>query len=103
MLDQLLEKVGLKYEELNPVEKETLFTWNEALKKNQITVEKIKDYIHAMRDAVEDKLAVSTLNKVDDTYLKARLRNYMLLEAFLTSPEKAQKAIDAQIQGLIKK
>ena len=34
-------------------------------------------------------------------YLKARLRNYILLEAFLETPEKAQEALDRSVAGLV--
>jgi hypothetical protein len=99
-IDDTLEKVGLKYEELKPQEKETLNTWMEALQKSQLSVEKIKDYVSSMKDAVEMELTKANVGKKDDLFLKARLRNYMLIESFLSTPEKAKEQIENAIQGI---
>ena len=103
MIDDLLEKVGLKYDDLTSVEKETLNSWMEALQKGQVSVEKIKDYIVSMREAVEMELAKSDLGTKQDLFLKARLRNYMLLDGFLTTPEKAKEQIENAISGMVGK
>jgi len=97
MIDEVLEKLGLKYEDLNATERETLNSWLDALGKSQLTIESIKGYVSAMRDAVEQELAKAELNTKQDTFLKARLRNYMLLEAFLSTPEKAKAAIEKSV------
>ena len=103
MINELLEKVGLKYDDLNKVELETLHTWEEALSKSQITIESIKKYIGTMRSSVEQELSVSGLGTKQDTLLKARLRNYMLLEAYLSTPERAKEALDRAVAGLVSK
>jgi|SRR3990167_4219386 len=100
MIDSLLEKIGLKYEDLSAAEKETLNTWMEALQKGQLSLEKVKDYITSMKEAVELELSKSDLGSKQDLFLKARLRNYMLLDAFLSTPEKAQQQIENAIQGI---
>lgn len=101
MIEQLLEKAGLKYEDLNPVEKETLNTWMETLQKGQLSIEKMKGYIAAMKQAVEQELTKSDVGTKQDMFLKARLRNYMLLDAFLTTPEKAQEQIENAISSMV--
>jgi predicted HTH domain antitoxin len=83
MLDEILEKAGLKYEDLTSTEKETLNTWMEVLQKGQLSLEKVKEYITSMREAVEQELAKAELGTKQDLFLKARLRNYMLLYGFL--------------------
>ena len=103
MIDELLEKVGLKYDDLTSVEKETLNSWMEALQKGQVSVEKIKEYIGSMREAVERELTKSDLGTKQDLFLKARLRNYMLLDGFLTTPEKAKEQIENAISGMVGK
>lgn len=100
LVDEMLQKVGMKYEDLNAVERETAFAWEESLNKTEVTVIKVREYIQAMRDAVETELSVSSLGSKQDIFLKARLRNYMLLEALLTSPEKARKAIERSISSM---
>jgi len=101
MLDKILEKAGLKYEDLRPVEKETLNTWMEALQKGQLSVERIREYITAMREAVEQELTKSNLGSKEDLFLKARLRNYMLLEGFLSTPERAKQQIENVVSGMV--
>ena len=90
MINQLLEKAGLKYEDLNRAERETLHSWIGQLSENKLTVTSIKTYIASMRDSVEQEITTTKNNSKQDLLLKARLRNYMLLEAFLASPEKAR-------------
>ncbi len=101
MIDQLLERAGLKYEDLNVSEKQTLGEWTEVLQKGQLTLEKIKEYITSMREAVEQELTKSDVKSKQDLFLKARLRNYLLLEAFLVSPERAKQQIENMIAGMV--
>jgi len=101
LVDKVLEKVGLKYDDLNSLEREQLNTWQEALSKNQISVESVKNYISSMRDSVEEELCKTDNGTKQDIFLKARLRNYKLIEAFLTKPEKAQEALDRAVAGLV--
>ncbi|MEM4271415.1 MAG: hypothetical protein QXO70_04980 [Candidatus Pacearchaeota archaeon] len=103
MIDSILKKIGLKFEDLNTIERETLYSWQEALSKNNITVENIRNYIKVMRDSVEKELTKTNLNSKQDLFLKARLKNYMLLEAYLSTPEKAKEAIERAISGLVSK
>jgi len=101
VMDDILQKIGLKYEDLTVVERETLFSWLNAMGKNALTIENVKTYIVSMRDAVEQELTQVGLNDEKDKLLKARLRNYMLLEAFLTAPEKAKKALEKAMSGVV--
>lgn len=103
MLDNILEKFGLKYDDLSIIERETLNTWMEALQKGQVSIEKIKEYVISMKEAVELELSKSDLGTKQDLFLKARLRNYMLLDAFLTTPEKAKEQIENAISGMVKR
>ena len=107
MIDEILQRLGLKYEELDTPghagEKEELNRWLEDLSKNKITIAGIKSHIAGMKYSVETELTKPNLNSKQDLFLKARLRNYMLLEAFLTSPEKAKEAIERQIASLVAK
>ena len=75
----------------------------ESLGKNRLSIEGVKGYLTSMRDSVEQELTKTDLNSKQDLFLKARLRNYMLLEAFLSTPEKAQKALERAMAGLVRK
>jgi len=103
IIDKILERTGLKYEDLNTAERDTLNNWLETLNKGELTVQKIREYIFTMKEAVEAEVAKSNLDTKQDLYLKARLRNYMLLDAYLSTPEKAKEQIENQLAGIINK
>lgn len=100
MLFQILKENRIKYEDLTTAEKMELEKWEEAFQAGAVTVEKIKEYISLMIGGVENELAVYELPKEKDLLLKARLRNYLLLKAFVTAPDKAQKALQEAIKNL---
>jgi len=101
MIEELLQRTGLKYEDLNKAERETLDSWMQSLSKNELTLAGVKSYIVSMRDSVEQELTQVGHNSKQDIFLKARLRNYMLLEGFLSTPERAKQAIEKAISGIV--
>jgi hypothetical protein len=101
VFEDVLQRIGLKYEDLTMAEKDTLLGWMDSLKKSQVNLESVRKYLSSMRDAVEDELTKTGHNSKQDLFLKARLRNYLLLEAFLSSPEKAEEALNRAISGLV--
>ena len=100
MLASLLDKFGIKYEDLNTAEKETLNQWVQALAKNELTLSGVKDYVKALIEAVERELATYDLPRNKDLFLKARLKNYLMIHDFLTGPDKARKYIEQSIQNI---
>lgn len=103
MFDKLLERYNVKFEDLKKEERETYLSWIQALEKNQLTIEKIRSYIAAMRSSVEHELSQSQLNSKEDLFLKARLRNYLLLEAMLTTPERAREQLERAVASFASK
>ena len=111
-IDEILERVGVKYEDLNALERKTFNEMIEKVAKTEINNETLKDYISAMKDSVERELSEEpefvrvwffAFRNDKNILLKARLRNYMLLEAYLESPKKAKEALDRAIAGMIPK
>jgi hypothetical protein len=100
ILDKITELTGLKFEDLNQAERETAMNWVTQMAEREITLEDIKSFILSMRQAVDNELAIDNLSKNRDLYLKARLKNLILFEAFLTSPEKAKKALELYLKKL---
>jgi hypothetical protein len=109
MIEEILSKSGLKIEDLNAAERQTLFDKVQSMATKVLTVEDIKETITQMKDSVEAELAgyaePKTLwdflfSKRKDIYRRARLRNYMLLLAYLSGPEKAKKAIELSLQNI---
>ena len=103
MLDKILEKFNLKFEDLSADERETLTTWSAAIQKSKVTPDGVRDFIISMRVSVEKELTKTDHNTKQDIFLKARLRNYLVLEGFLTSPEKAEEQLEQAISGLVDK
>jgi hypothetical protein len=99
MIEEILKKFQIKFDDLNAAETETLKLWLESLSKNELSVAKIKDYIRSMLSAVEKELSENS-DKNKDIYLKARMRNYLLLVDFLESPEKAKKMLENTLKNL---
>ena len=115
-MDDLLEKYGLNWDDLDTDghsgEKKTLLQMEADLKANVISVEKIREYVTSMREAVERNL----VDEDDYIYslpfpflkrenpkvkeLKARLKNYLLLELFLSTPDKLKKVMEDNISNL---
>lgn len=109
--EQIEDKFKVKIEDLNALEKETYFQMLEEVQKSQLTIEKIKGYISNMRDGVakelidEPEFTRILFFKFDNRkqiLLKARLKNYILLESFLTSPERAKEQLENAVSGLVK-
>jgi len=124
MMNEVLQRVGLKYEDLTSAERDTLSQWSNAVQEKQLTVSQVKDHIRSMRGAVERELTEENIDPATwlniltliiplyglikkwyqdkRTYsLQARLKNYMLLEAFLDTPEKTRQALDQAVAGLV--
>jgi len=70
------------------------------LSKNELTVNTVRSHLASMRDSVEQELTKTDNGTKQDIFLKARLRNYMLLEAFLSTPEKAKEAMERMLTGI---
>ena len=102
-MDKILKKVGLDYDNLTTDEQTTLHGWVSDVETAKMSPLKIKEYIQSMKRSVSLELSDSKLGKKEDMYLKARLRNYILLEAFLETPEKAKEALDRAIAGIVSK
>lgn len=110
--DEILTRLGLKFEDLSAAERQTLMGWTEALESNQLTVAGVKSFVHSLKEQIEIELVdepefiyflfFKVLNR-KQIYLKARLRNIMLLEAFLSSPDKAKAAIERAMGEIARK
>jgi len=125
VIDEILLKTGLKYEDLTIAERETLMQWTQVLDSNQLDVDAVRQFVHSLKGSVQSELEAiksetphSWVSLValfipfyglirkwyqDERriYLEARLRNLMLLEAFLIGPKKAREALDRAIAGFV--
>jgi len=111
-IDKILKRRGLEYKDLSDAEKETYDDWLRALEKGQLSIDNVRDHITRMKYSVEEELSrepeykkflIFKFRNDNNILLKARLRNYLLLEAFLSSPERAKKAIERAVAGMVDK
>ena len=102
----LEEKYNFKIETLSDEEKASYFSMLREVQKVQMTPERLRVYIVAMRDAVERELInepefirvfIFKFENRKQILLKARLQNYLLLESFLISPERAKQQLEELI------
>jgi len=113
MMNELLERLGVKYEDLDKAERDTLHKMLDGASKAKVTVDTIRVHIKSMRDAVENEIYNDSMKRPSfwaflfrfrrECVLKARLRNYMLLEAYLDTPERAKKAIEDALANVKRK
>lgn len=109
MYDEILERLGLKYEELTEDERNILDQWVSVLDSGEVSVSRVRDYIATMKDLVIEKLVdepefnyifIFKVPNRTHLLLKARLKNYTLLEAMLSTPEKAKEKIEQHIMAI---
>lgn len=93
ILDQLVEKLG-GYDKLNSEEQSLYLDHIKVIEGKAITVEDTKDFARRMITIIE-KLLVDTPEKSRESLnLKARLKNFLLLEDFLYSADRAKKSLE---------
>lgn len=109
ILEDILKKLGLDYEDLSDRERKTYESWANALETKPLTVEEIGENIRQARESVEMEL-VSTPEMErylwwyrptrQHVFLKARLMNYLMIEAFLKQKEVDKKLLEKQLQQI---
>lgn len=116
VIDEILEKIGLKYSDLDSPghsgEKEQLLKWVSQIEKKTLSIEDVKKNIALMKFSVEKELVeepeftylfIFKIPNRKHLFLKARLKNYMLLEVFFNFPENAKKSLERYLASIIKK
>jgi ribosomal protein L12E/L44/L45/RPP1/RPP2 len=100
--DAFLKTLGFEgnFDELTIQERETFYAMLHSVRQSELTTEKLKEYINQMKMQVEEELTKHDLGKTQDIYLKARLRNYILLGAFLEGPDRAKKALESALKNV---
>lgn len=124
LMEDVLGRVNLKYEDLTSAERDTLTKWLQVLDSNQLTPDSIIDFVRRIRGSLEDELAKTNETPQDwigvlslfipfyglirkwyqdqnRVQLQARIKNMVLIETFLVSPKKAKEALNAAIAGMV--
>ena len=90
-MDDRVAKLG-GWDQLSPEEKVIYEEHLKVIEDTPITVESTRAFTRRMIAAIERNLVDTEENSKDSVGLKARLKNALVLEAYLISPEKAKEA-----------
>lgn len=93
ILDQLVEKLG-GWDKLNSEEQNLYLDHIKIIEGKAITVDDTKDFARKMITILERLLVDTPENSRESLNLKARLKNFLLLEDFLYSADRAQKTLE---------
>lgn len=102
MITEILKKLNLKYEDLSSVERETLKSWENALREPSVSVKDLSDFIATQIELAEVQISDYSNDPKKDLYLKAVLRNLRMIQAFIQGPEQRKKWIETHIKQLTK-
>ena len=96
-LNKLLEKLGLKYEDLTEEEKKTYNSWASVLSAPNVSIDDLKKFLPVQIETIEQEQNKYDNSKEKDLFLKAQLRNLKMLHAFILGPEQRKKWLEAHI------
>lgn len=100
MLDKLLAKLGVSsIDQLTAEERETYYSWNDALRGRKLTDEDVQTFLHNQVEDCMVKLTTVRLNEREDIFLKAKLDLIRQITNFLDSPKREQEVITRQIES----
>lgn len=99
--DKVMSKKGLEYEKLTPEERKFYQKANKDIQ--SVTFEEVKDNLEEIVVNLQLQLCDTpdtSEHQDENKYLKARIKNYLLLIAFIVAPEKLAKSIEQSIEEL---
>jgi len=92
-LDKKVEALG-GYDKLSDWEKETYEEQLKVIEAEPVTIESTRKFVRNMITMLEKMLVDTTENSNESRNLKARLKNFLVLEQYLYSYEKAKEALE---------
>lgn len=100
-LHNLLEKLGLKYENLTEEEKKTYEQWTTELSQPEVTIDDVKKFLPVHIATLENEQNDYQNSKEKDLYLKACIRNAKMIQAFILGPEQRKAWLEKNIEKRI--
>lgn len=99
ILDKFLEDRGLKYQDLNREEKDFYLNSQKQIEQKPPTIHEQVEQLEDMLDNLLFELIEVRTKNNKDTFLKARVKNLLIIKASLTNAERAKK----QLQRLLER
>lgn len=98
MLHQLLEKLGLRYEQLNDLEKRTYQTWAEILAGGDVTLDRVRTLIASEHRRAHDELLKLDNSKERDLFFKVLSRLTDTFKLFIETPAGQRDALRSHLK-----
>jgi len=92
-LDEIVNSIG-GYDKLNAAERETYKEHLKIIEGKPVTIESTRLFVRKMITLIEQSLVDTKENSHYSRNLKARLKNFLVIEAFLCSSERAKQALE---------
>ena len=99
---EILTKLGINYEDLRADERQIYSQWEKMLTED-ITVDKIKDFLKIQINAVEMEWSQPDLSVQKDIFLKAEMRIIKTLLAFIEQPQRSAEWLEGYLQTIMPK
>ena len=101
ILNKLLQKRGVQYDELDIEEKKQFDNWKLVLTKDELTTQDIKDFCQSQVDVIEGKWQDLNLEQIKKAELIPYHTVYNLLLKVIDSPKEARSALEKNLLQLI--
>lgn len=94
VLNDLLDKLKLKYEDLSAEEKKTYEEYAQVLSQPEVTIDDLKAFIPAQLKRLQSEQNDYRNTEKKDLFLKAQIRNLEMIYAFIQGPEARRKWLE---------
>lgn len=101
ILNQLLQKRGVTYDELREDEKVQFGQWKLVLTKDELTTQDIKNFCQQQVDIIEAKWSDLNLEQTKKAEMIPYHTVYNLLLKVIDSPKEAKEALEKNLRQLI--
>ena len=101
ILNKLLQKRGVQYEELDIEEKKQFDDWKLVLTKEELSTQDIKDFCQSQVDVIEGKWQDLSLEQTKKAELIPYHTVYNLLLKVIDSPKEARNGLEKNLRQLL--
>lgn len=98
MLHELLERLGLKFDQLTEEEKKTYQSWSTILTAPEVTLDGVKKLIASEHNRAHDELQKLDNSKDRDLYFKVLARLTAILQLFIETPATQRDALRTHLK-----
>lgn len=103
VLNNLLDKLHLKYEDLTPDEKKTYDEYSQVLSQPEVTIDDLKAFIPSQLKRLQSEQNDYRNTEKKDLFLKAHIRNLEMIFAFIQGPEARKKWLEETLNKQLSK